>query len=119
MLVFLLPEHFPVLIKVFFQHAVVLAGEVIEGTVAIPIVSRPIIGVLRHDAARQRLEQSHVSLSSRGVRTTPVVQRYAWPAELDLMARMAGMHLVDRWADWTGTPFTADSGAHVSVWRRA
>ena len=48
-LVFLLPEHFPVLIKVFFQHAWVLAGEVIQGTVAIPIVSRPIIGVARHD----------------------------------------------------------------------
>ena len=49
MLVFLLPEHFPVLVKVFFQHALVLAGEVIEGTVAVPVVSRPIIGVACHD----------------------------------------------------------------------
>ena len=49
MLVFQLPEHFSVLIKIFFQHAPVLSGEVIEGTVAVPIVSRRIIGVARHD----------------------------------------------------------------------
>jgi len=48
-LVFQLPEHFSVLIKIFFQHALVLSGEVIEGTVAVPIVSRRIIGVARHD----------------------------------------------------------------------
>lgn len=49
MLVFQLPEHFSVLIKIFFQHAPVLSGEVIEDTVAVPIVSRRIIGVARHD----------------------------------------------------------------------
>ena len=44
--------------------------------------------------------------------------RYVWPAELDLMARLAGMALEHRWADWNGGPFTADSASHVSVWRR-
>jgi hypothetical protein len=44
--------------------------------------------------------------------------RYAWPAELDLMARLAGLRPRDRWADWTGAPFTGESRAHVSVWDR-
>ncbi|MEU6384043.1 class I SAM-dependent methyltransferase [Streptomyces bauhiniae] len=44
--------------------------------------------------------------------------RYAWPAELDLMARIAGLELERRVADWTGTPFTDDSAQHISVWRK-
>jgi hypothetical protein len=48
------------------------------------------LDILRHDAVTQRIEESHVSLSSAGVRLNPVVQRYAWPSELDLMARTAG-----------------------------
>jgi SAM-dependent methyltransferase len=44
--------------------------------------------------------------------------RYIWPAECDLMAQLAGMELEDRFADWHGTPFTADSQSHVSVWRK-
>jgi SAM-dependent methyltransferase len=43
--------------------------------------------------------------------------RYAWPAECDLMARLAGLDLEDRFADWDGRPFTAESESHVSVWR--
>jgi hypothetical protein len=42
--------------------------------------------------------------------------RYAWPAELDLMARLAGMRLESRWADWSRAPFTSESRSHVSVW---
>jgi hypothetical protein len=44
--------------------------------------------------------------------------RYAWPAELDLMAQLAGMRLRDRWADWHREPFTSDSRAHISVWEK-
>jgi hypothetical protein len=44
--------------------------------------------------------------------------RYAWPAEYDLMARIAGLHLVQRWGDWALTPFSADSTSHVSVWQK-
>ncbi|MFE9428623.1 class I SAM-dependent DNA methyltransferase [Kitasatospora sp. NPDC006697] len=44
--------------------------------------------------------------------------RYVWPAELDLMARLAGLRLRHRWADWTGAPFTELSTRHVSVWER-
>lgn len=44
--------------------------------------------------------------------------RYVWPAELDLMARLAGMTLRERWAGWTREPFTAESASHVSVWEK-
>jgi hypothetical protein len=44
--------------------------------------------------------------------------RYVWPSELDLMARLAGMTLRERWSDWTRAPFTGDSTSHVSVWEK-
>jgi hypothetical protein len=44
--------------------------------------------------------------------------RYAWPAEFDLMAQLAGMTLRDRWAGWRREPFAADSTSHVSVWQK-
>ena len=44
--------------------------------------------------------------------------RYIWPSECDLMARLAGLHLEQRLADWDGSPFTSDSQSHVSVWRK-
>jgi SAM-dependent methyltransferase len=76
------------------------------------------LDVLRHDMAKQMIEESHVSLSSAGVRLNPVVQRYAWPSELDLMARIAGLRLKDRWGGWNREPFNSTSGAHVSVYGR-
>jgi hypothetical protein len=53
----------------------------------------------------------------RARRTSPPF-RYVWPAELDLMARIAAMRLVTRWADWDGSPFTSESDAHISVWEK-
>jgi hypothetical protein len=44
--------------------------------------------------------------------------RYVWPSECDLMARLAGLDLEDRFADWDASPFTSESANHVSVWRR-
>ena len=76
------------------------------------------LDVLRHDAARQMIEESHVSLSPSGTRLNPVVQRYAWPAELDLMARLAGLRLKGRWGGWDRQPFTSTSSLHVSVYGR-
>ena len=58
------------------------------------------LDVLRHDPAKQMLDESHVSISHTGVRLNPIVQRYAWPAELDLMARIAGLRLKERWDGW-------------------
>lgn len=44
--------------------------------------------------------------------------RYVWPAELDLMGRLAGFRLRDRWADWSGADFTADSTSQVAVFEK-
>lgn len=65
------------------------------------------LDVLQHDPVSQMLEESHVSLSSKGIRMNPVVQRYAWPAEMDLMARIAGLRLKERWSGWDRQPWTA------------
>lgn len=74
------------------------------------------IDVSRHDPAAQMVTSSHVYIAEKGVRLYPVKLRYAWPAELDLMARLAGMGLRDRTSDWKGSPFTASSTNHVSVY---
>jgi len=74
------------------------------------------LDVGRHDAVDQRLDESHVLLSREGVRLFPIVTRYAWPSELDLMARIAGLRLQDRWAGWEREPFTSTSRNHVSVY---
>ena len=74
-----------------------------------------------HDPVTQTVDYQRIRLSSDGVRLIPLAMRYAWPAEIDLMARVAGLQLRERWADWDRSPFTAKSGKHVSVygWPRA
>ena len=79
---------------------------------------RVVLDVGRHDPVGQRLEESHVMLSAAGVRLFPIVTRYAWPSELDLMARIAGLRLHHRWGGWEREPFTAASRRHVSVYGR-
>lgn len=74
------------------------------------------LDVGRHDPVTQRLEESHVHLSREGVRLFPIVTRYAWPSELDLMAHTAGLRLKERWGGWNREPFTAGSSLHVSVY---
>jgi len=76
------------------------------------------LDVGRHDPVTQTLYESHVSLSANGVRVNPIVCRYAWPSELDLMARIAGLRLRERWGGWLREPFNAASRAHVSVYGR-
>ena len=76
------------------------------------------LDVLRHDPVTQTLEESHVSLSPEGVRLNPVMQRYSWPSELDLMARIAGLRLVGRWGGWQREEFTSTSKTVVSVYGR-
>jgi SAM-dependent methyltransferase len=63
----------------------------------------------------QQIRVTQVQISDRGCRLFPLQHRYAWPAELDLMARIAGLRLESRWADWTGAPFDDLSMGHVSV----
>jgi SAM-dependent methyltransferase len=77
-----------------------------------------VIGADEHDAVHQRVRSVHVVLTEDGTRLYPVRIRYAYPSELDLMARLAGLRLRDRWEDWNRTPFTPASGSHVSVYGR-
>lgn len=71
-----------------------------------------------HDRVAQRIVAQHVLMSNRGVQLYPVKLRYAWPSELDLMARLAGLRLRERWSGWNREPFSAASASHVSVYRR-
>ncbi len=77
------------------------------------------LDVARHDPVTQRIDAQTVAITPAGVRLQPIHLRYAWPAELDLMAQLAGMRLRDRWGDWDRGPFTADSGKHVSLYELA
>lgn len=76
------------------------------------------LDVARHDPVKQLLEESHVTLSAQGVSVNPIVTRYVWPSELDLMARIAGLRLKARYAGWKGEALTASSERHVSVYGR-
>lgn len=75
-------------------------------------------GIDEYDIATQSFISHH--LWARGEKTVrrSIPFRYVWPAELDLMARLAGMALESRWEDWETTPFTATSTRHISVWRK-
>ena len=77
------------------------------------------IDIAKHDLLQQRISASILTIRTGGVELLPVELRYAWPAELDLMAQLAGLRLRERWAGWNREPFTAESGAHVSAYERA
>jgi hypothetical protein len=71
-----------------------------------------------YDVVTQRLSGQHYLLEDGAIRASPVEMRYAWPAELDLMARLAEMRLEHRWGGWRREPFTGLSPAHVSVYEK-
>lgn len=77
------------------------------------------VGVDEYDADTQRLVSHHFRLRDGQWSRLSVPFRAVSPAELDLMARMAGMRLRERWSDWTRDPFAAASRSHVSVWEKA
>jgi SAM-dependent methyltransferase len=75
------------------------------------------VGFDQYDVVTQEFTSNHVTVSPDGTgRFRRIPFRYAWPAELDLMARIAGMRLKYRWADWDRSELTAESTGHVSVW---
>ncbi len=76
------------------------------------------VGVDELDFDTQRLVSHHFSLVDGEWRRASVPFRSVSPAELDLMARLAGMEPRERWADWDRSPFTAESTKHVSVWEK-
>jgi SAM-dependent methyltransferase len=73
----------------------------------------------RLDLIAQRIDSQQIMIEGGRVRLFPVKLRFAWPSELDLMARLAGLRLRERWASWDRQPFTASSGKHVSVYEAA
>jgi SAM-dependent methyltransferase len=75
-------------------------------------------GIDEYDVARQGLTSHHFRLVEGKVERSSGPFRYVWPAELDLMAELAGMRLRERWDGWKREPFTSDSRAHVSVWQK-
>ena len=81
-------------------------------------VDSVLLAVSREDPVAQRIDAQQVLLGPEGVRLVPGVLRYAWPAELDLMARLAGLRLRERWGGWRHERFTADSPTHVSVYEQ-
>ena len=76
------------------------------------------LGFDEYDVANQGLVSHHFTLEDGRWERASIPFRYTWPAELDLMARLAGMRLRDRWSGWRREPFTSDSRKHVSVWEK-
>ncbi len=77
------------------------------------------IQIQRYDGLTQRMDVTNVHLSNSGVRLNTYVNQYTSPREFDLMARIAGLRLRDRWEDWRRTPFTAHSRRHISIYERS
>jgi SAM-dependent methyltransferase len=71
-----------------------------------------------YDVANQGLTSHHFRIVDGKIDRLSIPFRYVWPAELDLMAQLAGMKLRERWAGWEREPFTSESTKHVSVWER-
>jgi trans-aconitate methyltransferase len=80
-------------------------------------VSATRLGFDEYDVATQGLISTHYSIADGRCHVFSQPFRYVWPAELDLMAQLAGLTFCERWADWHRAPFTATSDSHVSVWR--
>ena len=74
------------------------------------------LDVGRYDPVTQILDVNHVRIGADGILLRPIRLRLAYPPEFDLMARVAGLRLRERWGGWSGEPYTADSWRHVSVY---
>ena len=81
-------------------------------------VSATRLGFDEYDVAAQGLISHHYRVEGGTLEARSIPFRYVWPAELDLMARLAGMTLRERWSDWQREPFTSESRKHVSVWQK-
>jgi SAM-dependent methyltransferase len=77
------------------------------------------LGFDEYDVVSQGLISHHYSVVDDKLKVLSIPFRYVWPAELDLMARLAGMMLRERWSGWKREPFTNESRKHVSVWEKS
>jgi SAM-dependent methyltransferase len=89
------------------------------GQTAVPFTVEPDrLGFDEYEVVGQGMVSHHYRRTEDGsFDSMSVPFRYVWPSELDLMARLAGMSLRERWSDWTRSPFTAESTSHVSIWQ--
>jgi SAM-dependent methyltransferase len=78
---------------------------------------RVVLDASLHDPVAQRVISQHIVITEAGIRLIPIVVRYAYPSELDLMAERAGLQCVERWNGWDRSPFDATTGKHISVYR--
>lgn len=74
------------------------------------------LDVARYDPVTQLLEENHIQFTAQGIRMSPIVCRLITPGEMDLMARIAGMRLGQRFANWQQSPFDINSKMHISVY---
>jgi SAM-dependent methyltransferase len=89
------------------------------GQTVVPFTVTPEhLGFEEYDVAAQIAWSHHYWVTGGQLETRSTPHRYLWPAELDLMARIAGMSLRERFADWNREPFTSASPSHISVWRK-
>jgi hypothetical protein len=102
----------------FVVEAFVPEPEKYEGRVGASRIEsdRVQIDVAQVDRAEQRSRSQHIVLTPQGAKLYPVSIRWAYPSELDLMARIAGLRLRERWSTWDEQPFTKTSGKHISVY---
>ncbi len=89
------------------------------GQTAVPFQASPTRWAFDiYDVATQAMSSNYITVDGGRGEYRSIPFRYVWPAELDLMAQLAGMRLRDRWEGWTRQPFTSESGQHVSVWEK-
>jgi hypothetical protein len=81
-------------------------------------VSEDHVGIDEYDVVTQSLVSHHIYRDGDSWRRGSTPFRYAWPAELDLMAQLAGLTLVERWGDWDRSAYDLASTKHISVWRK-
>ncbi len=76
------------------------------------------LDVCRYDALAQLMSVNHVAIREGDVRLRPVLLRYTWPSEMDLMARLAGLRVHERWGDWYGSAFDKTSTSNIVAYGR-
>ena len=90
------------------------------GQTAVPFETGPTHwGFDLYDVATQAMSSNHFTIDGSRAGFSSIPFRYVWPAELDLMARLAGLRLRDRWEGWRREPFTSESRQHISIWEKA
>jgi hypothetical protein len=90
-----------------------------QETIHLFIATPTHLGFEAYDTANQTAVSHHYWVVEGQLKQFSMTHRYVWPAELDLMARMAGMILVHRWSGWDRKAFTSDSRSHISIWQKA